>query len=113
MEMNRMMPHPRVIVLLLLAAAAQALSGQPPAIAQASDPATIGSPENAAPTNTPAVAPDSAGSAAPTSTTSEPPGTDTTVTTVQRGNGTATVMTPEPQPAYQPMGAGGYQPMGR
>jgi hypothetical protein len=112
-----MMPRPRLIVLLLLSAAAQALSGQSPAIAQASDPATIASPENAASPNTPAVAPDNAVSAAsPTATTSEPPGTettDTTVTTVKRGNGTATVMTPEPQPAYQPMGAGGYQPMGR
>jgi hypothetical protein len=55
-----------------------------------------------------------AGDSDTTVTKSQSGNTDTTVTNVRRENGsTTTVITQQPQSTYQPMGQGGYQPMGR
>ena len=49
-----------------------------------------------------------------TSTTSQTGTPNTTVTNVRREDGsTTTIITQQPQSAYQPMGSGGYHPMGR
>ena len=75
------------------------------------------------PSGTTIVLPDNAGSASSTTSTSQTDTTvtksqsgnaDTTITNVRREDGsTTTVITQQPQSTYQPMGQGGYQPMGR
>jgi hypothetical protein len=55
-----------------------------------------------------------AGNSDTTVTKSQTGNADTTITNVKRENGsTTTVITQQPQSTYQPMGQGGYQPMGR
>ena len=49
-----------------------------------------------------------------TVTKSQSGNADTTITNVKRENGSSTtVIMQQPQTTYQPMGQGGYQPMGR
>jgi len=76
---------------------------------------------DAPPPGTTIILPDAGGasSMAPTLPTdditkSQTGSADVTVTDVKRENGSrTTVITQEPQSSYQPMGQGGYQPMGR
>ena len=78
---------------------------------------------DAPPSGTTIVLPDNAGPASSTTSTSQTDTTvtksqagnaDTTITNVKRENGsTTTVIMQQPQSTYQPMGQGGYQPMGR
>jgi len=58
--------------------------------------------------------PSQAGSDDTTVTKSQTGNADVTVTDVKREDGSrTTVITKEPPSSYQPMGQGGYQPMGR
>jgi len=78
-----------------------------PAVAQTPDAAPDG-PQS----STTVVVPGTNGSA--TSTSSKTGSSDTTITNVKREDGsTTTVITQQPLPTYQPMGSGGYYPMGR
>jgi hypothetical protein len=69
----------------------------------------------APPSNTTIVQPDNVGpSASSASTTSVTGNTETTVTNIKREDGSmTTIIVQQPQSTYQPMGQGGYQPMGR
>jgi hypothetical protein len=69
----------------------------------------------APPSNTTIVQPDSMGpGASSASTTSVTGNTETTVTNIKREDGSmTTIIVQQPQSTYQPMGQGGYQPMGR
>jgi hypothetical protein len=79
-----------------------------PALAQ-----TSGMAPDAPQSSTTVVVPGDQGSAT-TSTTSQIGTTDTTITNVKREDGsTTTVITQQPQSTYQPMGSGGYRPMGQ
>jgi hypothetical protein len=100
-DMNLIMPLFGLVLLSALPAAAQTPAVAPPA-APPSNTTTIVLPDNAGPATS------------TTSTTSQTGSADTTVTSVKRENGsTTTVITQQPQSTYQPMGRGGYQPMGR
>ena len=76
---------------------------------------------SAPPSGTTIVLPDNAGSASSTTsqtdttvTKSQTGDADTTITNIKREDGSkTTVITQQPQSTYQPMGQGGYQPMGR
>jgi hypothetical protein len=96
-DMRPIIPLFDIILLLAPPVAAQTAATAPP-----SNTTTIVLPDNVGP------APST------TSTTSQTGNADTTVTSVKRENGsTTTVITQQPQTTYQPMGRGGYQPMGR
>jgi hypothetical protein len=70
---------------------------------------TVVLPDNTGPAST-----SQGGSEDTTVTKSQTGNADTTITNVKRENGsTTTVITQQPQSTYQPMGQGGYQPMGR
>jgi hypothetical protein len=61
-----------------------------------------------------ATSPSQPGSDDTTVTKSQTGDADVTVTDVKRENGSrTTVITQQPPSSYQPMGQGGYQPMGR